>query len=567
MAVGEKYTKWRISQVSWTDWTALDQYYGLEHSFIYSANINCDDELHGIKLSQQVWHTSSFGKCQLVSFWENGVMALPTETPWQPHLIKFNGSSFTSTAVGTTPYNPDNLDIIPWTVFQGDFWYGASLTVNSQTVIGLASIDIDSHGSASTLTYVPYDHVESTDDSIADKTTTTGQMDWQITAILNYNNTRLVVASWADVWVYYPELDITNPRSPYYDPNFTASDRGKTGWKKVMNYQTGVFIVWLTCTFEYLKVRVVDRWWNTKVYYYQGNNNLRDTFVYNVIDLTGEKVTRVYSINSVDYYISSVDWTDGYVNFNKMIGNVPVPLFKQRAGLTPMDINTKDPYFVWPCSTEAAYQMWAFYVADAYGIFKFNYTANSYDKGYMKWKLNSTAVQPYGLCICANFLYFSDENGCHAVRIYDTGKDWYQESWILISREMEGKEWGTYTKMLDSIRLAYEMNPNTNYNGSIDVYVSPNNLWESTNPVGDGSDWWYHVMHLSQTNAGTRTERSEALNNYINWMPSSFAFDWQTVNYAIKITRGSEETATPIVRQIDLNYHVKDKTNNVYDIN
>jgi hypothetical protein len=29
-----------------------------------------------------------------------------------------------------------------------------------------------------------------------------------------------------------------------------------------------------------------------------------------------------------------------------MVGNVPVPLFKQRAGLTSMDINTKDPYFV-----------------------------------------------------------------------------------------------------------------------------------------------------------------------------------------------------------------------------
>jgi hypothetical protein len=32
-------------------------------------------------------------------------------------------------------------------------------------------------------------------------------MKGQITAILNYNNTRLVVASGQEIWVYYPELD------------------------------------------------------------------------------------------------------------------------------------------------------------------------------------------------------------------------------------------------------------------------------------------------------------------------------------------------------------------------
>lgn len=82
------------------------------------------------------------------------------------------------------------------------------------------------------------------------------------------------------------------------------------------------------------------------MYYYQGNNNLKSTFVYNVIDLTGTKVLRVYSINSIDYYVASLDGTDGYVTFNKMIGNTPVMLLKQRAGLSSYDVNYKDPYFV-----------------------------------------------------------------------------------------------------------------------------------------------------------------------------------------------------------------------------
>jgi hypothetical protein len=48
---------------------------------------------------------------------------------------------------------------------------------------------------------------------------------------------------------------------------------------------------------------------------------------------------------------------------------------------------------------------------------------------------------------------------------------------------------------------------------------------------------------------------------------SSFKFDWQTITYAIVIRQNTSTHATPIVRQIDIRYHTKDKTNNVYDIN
>ena len=112
--------------------------------------------------------------------------------------------------------------------------------------------------------------------------------------IINYNNTRLVVGVLNELRVYYPELDATNPASPYYDQNATP---GKTGWKKVQDFEDGCVIVGLTCTFEYLKVWVQDEGWNTKVFYYQGNDDLRNTFVYDLIDLTGTKVLRVYNIN------------------------------------------------------------------------------------------------------------------------------------------------------------------------------------------------------------------------------------------------------------------------------
>ena len=142
----------------------------------------------------------------------------------------------------------------------------------------------------------------------------------------------------------------------------------------------------------------------------------------------------------------------------------------------------------------------------------------------------------------------------------------YQEDWILISREFEGKEWGTVTKMLDEIRLNYEMNPNTNHNWTIEIYVSPNNLWKNTAPGTVSNDNWYKVMRITQTNAWTRTEKSSLFNDLNSWQ-SAFKFDWQTITYAIVITRWTEKKATPIVRQIDIKYHCKDKVNKVYNIN
>ena len=554
MALGEKRTQWQISQVSWTDWTAQDVYYWQEHSFQYAANINTDDELHGIKLANKAIQTSSYAKCNLVSLWDYGVMALPIN--WGTiNRITCNWSSISS--LGTAGSVSSAASSVPWVVFQDYFWWG----INASGVTWL--FKIQNWWSTQSL-IAPYDHADYTDESIMTVDTTQPYMQGWVTALLNYNNTRLVVATGASatsnaaIWVYYPELErLYNKEHPWHE-----EITGKVGWKKVLEYEAWVTVVALTCTFEYLKVWAVDEGWNTKVYYYQGNNNLRSTFVYNIVDLTWEKVLHVYSINGIDYFTTSIDWTDGYVNLNKMIWSVAVPLLHQRAWLTSLDINTKAPYFVGPTGTSGAYKSGRFYIADAYGVFQFTYNPQWYDKGYMKWHLRNNK-QVYGVCENKWFLFVSYEDGCCAVRLYDTGKDWYQDEWVLISREYEWREWGTFTKMLDEIRLNYEMNPNTSLNGSIDVYVSPNNLWTGTDPESD--DWWYHVMHITQTNANTRTEKSGLFNNLDDW-DSAFKFDWQTLTYAIVIKVWEAIQATPIVRQIDIKYHVKDKTNNVYNI-
>lgn len=554
MAVWEKRTNWVISQVSWTDWTAQDVYYGLEHSFQYSANINTDDEMHGIKLANEPAHTSNYAQCQLISLWNNGVIALPATASAAPKIFSYNGSSWTWWSSAWPSVKQSWVGTCPWVVFQDRFWYWVTDSGNSWIV----SIALSGW---SARVFKPCDHADSTDESIStEDPTPIRNFIWAITAILNYNNTRLVVACWQDLRVYYPELDQW-PSQQW--------DYGRTGWKRVLSYEAWVTIVALTCTFEYLKVWAVDEWWSTKVYYYQWNNNLRDTFVYNVIDLTWEKVLRVYSINSLDYFITSIDWTDGYVNLNKMVWNVPVQLFHQRAWLDPLDVNYKAPYFVWPCWINAAYKSGRFYIADSYGVFQFKYTPQSFDKWYMKWMLSSSTRKVYWVCENKGFLYVSDENWCWAMRIYDTWVDGYQDNWVLISREFEWKEWWTLTKMLDEVRLNYELNPNAwNNVWTIDIYVSPNNLRKSTSSFTE-ANWWYHAMSITNRSKWTRTEKSNLLNNMWNSSKSSFAnmWDWQTITYAIVMWQSSSTHATPIVRQIDLRYHVKDKTNNVYDIN
>lgn len=578
MAVGEKRSTNQISQVSWVDWTAMDVYYWMDHSFQYSSNINCDDELHWLKLSTKAYFTDNYAKCQLTSLWEHGVVAL--DVSWLNMPKYFNqytffgwGNAWDQKATTDNKYN-----VTPWTVFQDYFWY---CVTDAQNKVAFKAVNVaDIH---SWWVSTPQDHPEATDESIEDPTTAWLNMLGYVTAILNYNNSRLVVAtSWVEaaVWVYYPELDKT-------------SHSWATWWKKVLTYEAWVTIVWLTCSFEYLKVRAVDEWWNTKVYYYQGNNNLRNTFVYNLVDLTGVRVLRVYSINGIDYYVSSIDWTDWFVNLYKLVWTTPVQLFKTRAWLDPMDVNTKAPYFVWPVWLNAAYSWWKFYIADAYGLFQFTYNPQGFDKWYMKWGLYNNK-QVYWVCENQWYLYVSTEQGCYIMRVIDTWKpvpesknsqtweitykdEWYQTQWVLISREFEWKEWWTFTKMLDEIRLNYELNPLTDFNWEIDIYVSPNNLWRNTQHFTEAS-CWYHVMHIDQTNGKTRTERSNLFNDLWAWKESSFKFDWQTITYAIVITRyvapdspttaqENAQHATPIVRQIDLRYHTKDKTNNVYDIN
>ena len=224
MAVGEPKKTWAISQASWTDGTSLDPYYWLEHSFQYAANVNADDELHGVKLAQQAHFNSTYAKCQLISLWDNGVAALPMEW-WSPKIMEWNWSRSTDSCswISTRSWT-----FVPWVVFQDYVWYWINISEGGGLYRGRVT------GAAGDV-FAPSDHLEDTDEAISTVDPTSyWNMTNNITAILNYNNSRLVVACGNEIWVYYPELDT-------YDT--VTQIRWKTWWKKVMKFEAGVTIV------------------------------------------------------------------------------------------------------------------------------------------------------------------------------------------------------------------------------------------------------------------------------------------------------------------------------------
>lgn len=574
MASGEKYIKDTLSDVSWREGFSQDPYYWLTNSYQYSENLNTDDELHGIKLSQKANFASWVcPNCQLISAWDK-IFALPLSGWNVKYFNKNNWRSPGDTWLHINWSSSKNIDVMywNWTVFQDYFWFWTSMSLSNPKpwVQPVASgfFKINTWSPTNYGQIVPHDHTEATDEAISNPSDDNGVMTNYITAVLNYNNTRLVVWVWQDLRVYYPELDMSLISGSTVQP-------WKTWWKKVQHFEDWCTIIALTCTFQYLKVRVTDEWRNTKVYYYQGNDDLRNTFVYDMVDLTNTKVLRVYPVNWIDYYTASLDWTHGFVSFNKLLWTTVIPIFKQRPWLSDYDANQKATYFIWPTSHNASYLDGKFYVADSYGVRKFNCVntrTDTVDRWYLKWKLNSSTTNTPWLAICENFVYVSDENWLWQMRTYDTWVDGYQQKWLLISREMEWKYGGCVSKMLDEIRLHFELNPlisNSQDAWDIDIYVSPNNMWRNVDPDSD-STGWYHVMHIdgskSSQNRKTRYEKTNQLNNLNSWSPA-FEFDWETITYCVVIRRWSSNAQwTPVVREVQMQYHLKGKTNNIYDI-
>lgn len=90
-------------------------------------------------------------------------------------------------------------------IFQDYLWI--SYTVSGRSTFSKVNVA----ASTPTVTQITgvYDHVEDSDESITDINTKKGYMGPEIFQVINFNNTRLVCGCGEELWVYYPELDMT----------------------------------------------------------------------------------------------------------------------------------------------------------------------------------------------------------------------------------------------------------------------------------------------------------------------------------------------------------------------
>jgi hypothetical protein len=74
------------------------------------------------------------------------------------------------------------------------------------------------------------------------------------------------------------------------------------------------------------------------------------------------------------------------------------------------------------------------------------------------------------------------------------------------------------------------------------------------------------VMSIDEESIHTRFEISNQLNNLMS--TPAFEFDRETITYCVVIKKWiSDAEWTPIVREVNLRYHIKGKTNYVYELN
>lgn len=545
MVQTKTYEPLMIRDRYWSSGISENRFVWQQASYSYSQDLNTLNEPHWLKLSTRPAEKNG-GSVRYMSVW-NSFISFPVSWTGQIKLMNKD----TRASGGSNIYNINqNVQIVDSTVFQDNVWV---LLNTVQPLWGILSFNVTWAGQPQI--YLPYDHLG---EDISDPDTRdewpTGHLVNNGTCIFNYQNQFLLVGAGNVLWGYFPRLDTT--------PGSAANSHGYTGWKKITTqpgkptYEPGTTIIDITAEWWYIKVWTLDEWRNTKIHYYPATFDMEDGGVTNTITRDNTRITRVFSDGTRDYFTSSIDGSDAFINLYTLVGWDKTLLWKTSAGLIAKDPQQKIGYFIWPSGPDAAFYNDSMFIQDSRWVREFKketITPNgeALYPATLRWRVG-TGMVPTGMCVCENYLYCSYDNGKeYKINLVDTGKDKYSKEGYLVSREIETELGGEYTKVLDSIDVFYEGNNLASNKGKIELFVAMNMQWNDVDTdfqkVGEitSDDMEWHTMSKRFTPNWTRFEESQQ--------------DFNTLAYKVKITQWDEDT-TPVLRGLLFNYHPKNKT-------
>ena len=375
------------------------------------------------------------------------------------------------------------------------------------------------------------------------------------------NNSKLLVGNWNWLRHYDPDDD-TWPREEWTNIH-------TEGWTVCTKTADNTIIKQIAPWWEYTKL-YISNGWDSSVWFYQSQFDMEMTGLMSELKLNNINLEKVYTFGTVDFIgASQIDWwpnpASGEVanaEIMRLDQNAlePVSRLREKKGLIPKDVQNKVGHFVGPLSENMAKLHGRYYIADSQWVYE------CLDTGgipycNMKRKIGE-GLTPYWLCIAGNWLIVNYDTTEYCMRLYDTGFDGYMQKGTLISRVIETEYWGEITKTLGNSVSSilwlcqYEFNNLSNNNGKIEIYVSFNRQW---NAVNDNTR-----IKIGEVDGNDTTDFATCVKKFTKlWDTTAEAWkDFQTIEYKIVITRGSDEQVTPVVRSLVLDYERKEKTIN-----
>jgi len=519
----------QILEKTWKLWQSFDPSVGFKWQFQYSKNVDVSNIKNGITLSsliEQKVRTSPVTYClysfnKLVRFfstWWNTVATFASNTNWPT----------TETTIGNVPGTISYAIAFKSLVY--GFWPNLAVTVDP--IAGGTITDITA--------WIIW----------TDPDTSIVYTYSACTALMNYSNSMILVATGNLLWRYVP---IASPGLPIW-------------WKVIRVFEDDSQIRGLTMEWNYLKIWVQDSGLQTKVHYATGTFDVEYSWLVQTVKIDNQIIVSVESDTVYDYVLCTNTATGASIEYYlyRMQGTNKVLI--KRTLISNWWYRTD---FRYPAGTNMQMKKSVLYCPMYDGIWTFR------NESVSSWNASGTLSAPvlsrgrdtndrypFSSIIFGNYLYTSYQVWLSTPTYAEERvniefrPEKYQPSWSVIWMI---QDWGLmgFDKTNIELHLSYLLPtptivwgiPTTDP-GKIKIYLryDRESVWLA---------WWWDLIKTIDN----RTHMREIINLTSN---EYFRRDWNVLEYMIEIVRS---TTNPEIAPIFFEYnHLYDFTNRI-DVN